>query len=183
MIQNVLVADPCELLRIGLRTIILENIPISNIYEASTRESLKTLMQSYALDLLVVNQSLITDVSMLPQDKCVILTSEPDIRFLRAAYKYGIRGYLSDKVSPDLLRIVICSSEETLLIEPSLMSWIMENMFGGAFSSVKEELLTPREREIMSLLREGVDRPTIAKRLCITEVTLKTHIKNISRKC
>lgn len=182
MIQNVLIADPCELLRIGLRTIILENIPISNIYEASTHESLKTLMQSYALDLLVVNQSLVTDVSMLPYGKCIILTSEPDMTFLRAAYKYNIRGYLSDKVSPDLLRIVICSSEETLLIEPSLMSWIMETMFGGTFSSVKEELLTPREREIMGLLREGVDRPTIAKRLCIAEATLKTHIKNISRK-
>lgn len=182
MPQNVLIAEPCELLRIGLRTILFENIHVSNIYEASTCESLRALVQRYALDLIVVNQSLITNVSILPRGKFVILTSEPDMTILRAAYKCGIRGYLSEKVSPDLLRIVVCSPEESLLIEPSLMPRIMENIFGGAFSSIKEEVLTPREREIVSLLREGVDRPTIAKRLCIAETTLKTHIKNISRK-
>ncbi len=42
--------------------------------------------------------------------------------------------------------------------------------------------LSPREREIMSLLREGIDRRTIAQQLHISETTLKTHIKNISRK-
>ena len=44
------------------------------------------------------------------------------------------------------------------------------------------ELLSPREREIVMLLDEGLDRRTVAGQLHISEATLKTHIKNISRK-
>ena len=40
----------------------------------------------------------------------------------------------------------------------------------------------PREREIVILLHEGVDRHTIARQLHISEATPKTHIKNIARK-
>ncbi len=42
--------------------------------------------------------------------------------------------------------------------------------------------LSPREREIVKLLREGLDRRTIAKQLCISETTLKKHIQHIKCK-
>jgi DNA-binding NarL/FixJ family response regulator len=44
------------------------------------------------------------------------------------------------------------------------------------------QLLSPREREVVSLITEGVDRRTIARQLHISEATLNTHIKNIARK-
>ena len=80
------------------------------------------------------------------------------------------------------MKTVLDSDENVFLVEPSFMPWVMGSLFGNAFSALNEEVLTPREREITALLREGLDRPTIAKSLCITEATLKTHIKNITRK-
>jgi DNA-binding NarL/FixJ family response regulator len=179
---NVLIAEPCELLRVGLRTIFFESTRVSNIYEAATKESLKTQLRSYTLDLVVINQVLVTDVMLLPRGKFAILTSEPDIAILKAAYRQGMRGYLSENVSAELLRMVLHPSGDSFLMEPTLAPWFMECLFGNTFSSIKEELLTPREREIIHLLREGLDRPTIAKHLCIAETTLKTHIKNIAHK-
>lgn len=180
--QNVLIAESCELLRIGLRTIFAEDQRVSNIHEATTSKGLEMHLRSHGADLVVVNQSLITDVERLPMGCFVILTSKLDMAMLKAAYKHKGRGYLSEHVSAELLRTVLDCSENAFLIEPGLTPWVMDGLLGNAFSTLNEELLTPREKEIIALLREGLDRPTIAKSLCIAETTLKTHIKNIARK-
>ena len=182
MEKKVLLAEPCELLRIGLRTTLLDDARVAHIYEASTPGNFKTQLRSCPVDLVIVNQMLITDISQLPKGKFVILTAEPDISVLKAAYKYGARGYLSENVSAELLKILLGSSEETFLLEPALTPLVMNSLCGGSFSSIKDELLTPREKEIIQLLREGIDRQTIAKQLCIAEATLKTHIKNIRKR-
>ena len=180
--QNLLIAESCELLRVGLKTIFVEDERVAKIHEAATTESLKTQLRTCSFDLIVVNQSLVTDIMGLPRGNFVILTAEPDMTILKAAYEHGGRGYLSENVSAELLRTVLYSSENSFLIEPALTPWVMGCVFGDAFSTIREELLTPREKEIVSLLRGGLDRPRIAKHLCIAETTLKTHIKNIARK-
>lgn len=42
--------------------------------------------------------------------------------------------------------------------------------------------LTPRERDVMSLLRLGWTNRQIADRLCITQQTVRNHVTNILRK-
>jgi DNA-binding NarL/FixJ family response regulator len=180
--QNIVLAEPCELLRIGLRTIFAEDQRVSHIHETTTRSGLEAHICNHTVDLVVVNQSLLTNISSLPKGKFIILTSKLDLAILKAAYRHKCRGYLSENVSAELLRTVLDYNEGAFLIEPVFTAYVMDGFFGDSFSALKEELLTPREREIIDLLRRGLDRPTIAKTLCITETTLKTHIKNISRK-
>jgi DNA-binding NarL/FixJ family response regulator len=180
--QNILIAESCELLRIGLRTIFAEDQRVSNIHEAATSNGLELHLRNHEVDLVVVNQSLITDVTRLPRGNFVILTSKLDMNILKAAYKHKGRGYLSEQVSAELLRTVLDKHENAFLVEPGLMPWVMDGLLGNAFATLNEDLLTPREKEIITLLRDGLDRPTIAKTLCIAETTLKTHIKNIARK-
>lgn len=182
MEQNILLAESCELLRIGLRAIFAEDQRVSHIHEATTPKGLEAYIRTHAIDLVVVNQSLITNISCLPEGKFVILTSKLDVAILKAAYERKCRGYLSENVSAELLRTVLTYREDTFLIEPSFTRYVMDGFLGDAFSALNEDLLTPREKEIIELLRQGVDRATIARTLCIAETTLKTHLKNISRK-
>jgi len=182
MVQNILLAEPCELLRIGLRTTFSEDQRVTHIHEATTNKGLETHIRSHPVDLVVVNQSLLTNVSILPRGKFIILTSKLDLAILKAAYEHKCRGYLSERVSAELLRTVLDCDEDEFLIEPSFAPYVMDGFFGNSFSTLNEELLTPREKEIIDLLRQGLDRPTIARTLCIAETTLKTHIKNIARK-
>jgi DNA-binding CsgD family transcriptional regulator len=49
-------------------------------------------------------------------------------------------------------------------------------------SSVLNELLTPREREVIALIVSGQSNNAIAERLVISEGTVKSHVKQILRK-
>lgn len=44
------------------------------------------------------------------------------------------------------------------------------------------DMLTPREREVLAMLAEGETNASIARRLVVSEDTVKTHVKHILRK-
>lgn len=178
---QILIAESCEFIRLGLQKAFLDDQRVSRVFEATTGTSLKVQMHCRRPDLVVVNQSLITDITIFPKGKFVILASKPDLSILQAAYKHGMRGYLSEQASVDLLKLILDSSGEALVLDPGLTPWIMEHLFGGAFASIREDLLTRREREVLGLLKNGCDRQTIARHLSISEATLKTHIKNMRK--
>ena len=182
MKQNVLIAEPCEVLRIGLRTIFQGDERVSNVYEVSTFEGLRSRLHTATLDMIIVNQSLLKEIAILAKGNFVILAEELDLAVMKAAYKYGVRGYLSENSSSELLQLLLSPTRDFFLLDPTLAHPILEVLFEHKYPFVKDELLTRREREIVSLLREGVDRRSIAKRLQIAETTLKTHIKNIAQK-
>jgi|SRR5579883_1954310 len=180
--MNVLIAEPCELLRMGIKSIFAEDKRVSNVYEAVTITDMKAQIQIHSPELIVMNQSLVTTTKDLPRGNFVVLASTLHMEILKAAYKNGARGYLSENAAAELLRAMLNVSEGSFLIEPTMAPRIMANLSGNIHLSIQDELLTPREREIVELLREGVERATIAKKLHIADTTLKTHISNIMRK-
>jgi RNA polymerase sigma factor (sigma-70 family) len=52
----------------------------------------------------------------------------------------------------------------------------------GAVSGAPEEAVTPREREVLALLMEGLTNRQIAERLVVSEHTVHRHVANILRK-
>src|SRR5579884_239458 len=90
---------------------------VSCLYETTTSEGLGTLLHRFSPDLVIVNQALIQDVSILPRKKIVILASELDMRMLKAAYLHGMRGYLSVGTSIKLLETTLDYTEGALLLE------------------------------------------------------------------
>jgi len=180
--QNILLVETCKDLRTRLKNIFKEDQRVSHIYEADTRKGLEVQLHNRKVDLVVINQALITDIMSLPEGNFVVLTSKLDMAILKAAYKRRARGYLSENISEEFLRNSLDYHEKAFLIDPNLTPWVMDKFWGDAFLTLNEKILTPREKEIVALLRQSIDRPTIARRLCIAEATLKTHIKNIARK-
>ncbi|NOS57043.1 MAG: helix-turn-helix transcriptional regulator [Cyclobacteriaceae bacterium] len=43
-------------------------------------------------------------------------------------------------------------------------------------------LVTRREKEILQLLADGLNRPQIAEKLCLSPLTIETHRKNLFKK-
>ena len=51
-----------------------------------------------------------------------------------------------------------------------------------AQATAREHDLTPREREILPLVVRGLDTPTIARELGVSDNTVRTHKKSLYRK-
>lgn len=180
--QRILIAEQQEVVRTGLHTILAENPRVSYIQEVATEQDLRTQIFHHVFDLIIINQELITNILLLPAKKFAVIAAEFNIAMLKAAYRHQARGYLSVSAPAELLHAMLRSAEETFLLDPTLAPWIMENSLLAPPAFPNEALFTPREREILELLRTGIDRSIIAQRLNIAETTLKTHIKNIAKK-
>ncbi|BCL80803.1 DNA-binding response regulator [Ktedonobacteria bacterium brp13] len=177
-----MIAEPRDILRTGMRTILAADERVATLCEASNAEELQMHLRNSSIDLIIVNEILTSDITILPPNRFVLLTAEFNITTLLMAYKHGAKGYLLETPPAELLRAVLGLPERAFLVEPRLTTNIMRYLVDDTRLMVKEELLTPREREIVDLLREGVDRQRIASQLHISSATLKTHIKNIFRK-
>lgn len=179
---RVIIAEPRDILRKGLHTILAADERVGALIEVAGIEELQKQLRNGLVDLVIVNQGLISDMAILPANRFVLLTSEFNIATFLLACKHGARGYLLETSQAELFRIILGMPSGAFLIEPALTGNIIGYLANDTRLIIKEELLTPREREIVRLLREGVDRPTIAEQLNISGATLKTHIKNIFRK-
>ncbi len=177
-----LVAASSDILRAGLRAVLTEDKHIVQVYEAATKEEFQTQLHCKSLDFMVINQAFITDMTALPRGHFVILAAKLDVDILQKAYKHGARGYLLENTSAELLRATLYLANGAFLIDPSITSYTMDCFLHGLRFAIHDESLSPREREIVKLLRDGIDRQAIAKDLCITDATLKTHIQHIKRK-
>jgi DNA-binding NarL/FixJ family response regulator len=180
--KRVLIAESREVVRIGLRMVFQKDASVSEVNEVTTSEELKSQIISSDIDLVVVSQALMTDMKSLPQGRFVLLIDEPDLDVLMGAYQHQARGYFSVNVAADLLRATLNVTRNTFLVDPVLLPWMMELISETRKRADELQLLSPREREVVSLLDEGLDRRTVARQLHISEATLKTHIKNIARK-
>jgi DNA-binding NarL/FixJ family response regulator len=181
MKRAIVIAEPREMLRLGIRTLFQQESGVSTIYDASTLQELMKPLQSSEAKLVFIAQTLVTDFTLLPRGNFAILTAEPDVEFAHSAQQYGACAYLSDGVSSEVLRMVLYLNEGAFLLDPDLTPALMAQQ-AKTTMECDSPSLTPREREIVSLLAQGHSRQKIAQLLFITESTLKTHIKHISHK-
>ena len=182
MSLDVLIVEPYDVLRAGLRSILTADPRVRHIHELADDSHLLPLLHDFQADLLVINQGAIPNMDVLPRGRFVVLTQEPDMGTLREAYLRGALGYFSVSVSAGLLRMALNLNQNAFLLEPLFVPSLLDDCFGLLQREPGKSLLTAREQEIASLMQKGIDRVSIAQQLCITEATLKTHLRNIARK-
>lgn len=123
----------------------------------------------------------------MPYVKIVMLTVSDDDYTLFEAIKAGAQGYLLKNLEPqelfELIRGVIRGEAP---ISRSLAAKILDEFAksskrGDNLNKVSPGL-TPREKDVLQLLVEGASNKDIAKKLKITENTVKNHLRNIMEK-
>jgi DNA-binding NarL/FixJ family response regulator len=110
----------------------------------------------------------------MPEVQVVILTSCDDQQVMLEALDAGAVGYLLKDADPqDVVRGVRAAANGESPISGKVAHALMTR---GASAA---DLLTPREREVLSLVAEGMSNRAIALRLDITEGTVKAHLTNV----
>lgn len=123
---------------------------------------------------------------LLPQVPVVILTAFLDQDLVFAAMQAGARGYLLKHTTfPDLLAALRRVLGGETLLTPALASRVLREFEARGVPGRDDPrlaLLSAREDEVLRLLATGETNRQIARRLFVSEETIKSHVGAILRK-
>lgn len=124
-----------------------------------------------------------------PELRIVMLTTSTNESDLVEALRSGARGYLLKDIEPDDLVVALREiMQGKTVVAPELAPVLARFVQGSEQNSTTQKAvdpfagLTPREYEILTLLAEGQSNKVIARNLCISDGTVKLHVKAILRK-
>jgi DNA-binding NarL/FixJ family response regulator len=118
-----------------------------------------------------------------PDVHVVVLTTFEDDESILAALRAGASGYLTKEADrATLLQAVRSASHGQSVLDPRVQRRLLALATARPVARETPFNLTARELEILVLIGEGLRNPEIAKRLVISEATVKTHINNLFAK-
>lgn len=120
-----------------------------------------------------------------PETTVVILTACKEEDQMARALQIGAKAYLQKDIAPDDLVHEIRKIVQGKVIYPQtfLLNQARNNLSrGGDAGSSMQTQLTPREREVLQCMSEGLTDKGIARDLSVSDHTIKNHMKSIRKK-
>jgi NarL family two-component system response regulator LiaR len=116
-----------------------------------------------------------------PETQVVLLTSFEDARQIVAAVQAGALSCLLKDVDADALADALRKAARgEAVLHQRVAAKLMDALRrGGEPGGEVLESLSQREREVLTLMAEGLSNQKIAERLGIGEKTVKTHVSNV----
>jgi DNA-binding NarL/FixJ family response regulator len=181
---RVLAVDDHPLLREGIAALIGSEDDMELIGEAANGREALNLFRKYQPDVTLMDLQMpemngIDAIGAIrgefPDARIIVLTTHPGDVQVSRALKAGARGYLLK----GMLR-------KELLETIRAVHAGQKRLSGEAAAEIAEHLadnsLTPREIDVLRLVGAGNANKEIGARLSLTEVTVKSHVKNILAK-
>ena len=194
---RLLLIEDNRLLRDGMFSILKPHKDIDIIAASGdgkrTLAKIKQLKPNIVLlDLGLRSQNSLRVVEVVKQDfplaKIIVMDLAPVQADILQYVKAGANGFiLKDASLNDFLITIRSVSEGATILPPllidSLFSQIVDHAVREGKTKLKEAvLMTQREREVITLLSEGMSNKEIAHRIHISTYTVKSHIHNIMEK-
>ena len=118
-----------------------------------------------------------------PDLPVVVLTTFDDDESILAALRAGARGYLTkDADRGTIIQAVRAAHAGNAILDPAVQLRLLDLATRKPVEQQPGVDLTAREREVLDLIGEGLRNGEIARRLFISEATVKTHINNLFAK-
>jgi two-component system response regulator NreC len=123
---------------------------------------------------------------MAPEVAVVALTIHEDEEYFFKMLEAGASGYVPKRAAPDeLLTAIRVAANGEVYLYPSLAKLLVQDFLGEGQTSRQEnslDLLTDREREVLTLLADGMTNSEIGEQLSISPKTVARHRENIMGK-
>jgi two-component system NarL family response regulator len=192
---RVAVVDDQELFRRGLTMLLGVEDDIEVVGEAGDGVAAIDLAASTVPDVILMDvrmpkrsgiEACLAIKDVAPTAQIIMLTVSDEEADLYEAVKNGASGYLlKDSSIDEVAQAVRVVADGQSLISPSMAVKLLDEfkqMSRSDRAQVPTPRLTERELEVLKLVAQGLNNREIAKRLFISENTVKNHVRNILEK-
>jgi DNA-binding NarL/FixJ family response regulator len=199
MTIRVVLADDQALIRAGFKALIESARDLTVVAEASTGAEAVALTRSSRADVVLMDirmpdmdgiaaTRLITNDDDMAGVRVIMLTTFEVDEFVVQAIRAGASGFLGKGVEPaELLEAIRIVAGGDALLSPRATRGLLAQLAHSSINLPVTEpeefkLLTSRERELTTLVATGLSNEEIAVRLCLSPLTVKTHVNRAMMK-
>ena len=198
MAIRVVLVDDQALIRAGFKAIVDSAPDLEVVGEADDGGDALDVIRSERADVVLMDirmpgQDGITTTKAITEDddlagvRVIVLTTFELDEYVVQAMAAGASGFLDKGVDPDVLldAIRVVASGDALLT-PKATRALLASMESSTqtvpLDEVTLEHLTPREREVVGLVGQGMSNEEIAEALFLSPLTAKTHVSRAMTK-
>ena len=192
--HTLLLVDDHPMMRRGLRQLIELEGDLTVVGEANNGLEACELVQRLTPDLVVLDNNMpqLNGVETLKRlreqgfaGKILLFTVSDAEHDVRDAMRFGADGYLlKDMDAEELIEQIRIAATGRMALSPELTQVLAEaiRVRPKPTGQVQFSSLTKREKEVLRQIAKGQSNKMIARKLGITEGTVKVHVKNLLHK-
>lgn len=193
MTVRILVVDDHPMFRLGLVALLGSMDGLEVVAEAATLAAAIAAVDELEIDVVIMDLHLGDDsgvvatrevLSRRPGIGVLVVTMLDDDDNVIAALRAGARGYLLKGAGPaEIERGIRAVAAGEVLLAPGVASRAVPLLTGARRVEAEPfPQLTEREREVLELVAQGLDNLRIARRLALSDKTVRNHVSNILTK-
>ena len=190
MARTIVHIDPHPVFRDGLEAVCRKTSDLAFVCGVGTAGDGLAAIDEHAPDLAVIDVDLpdMPGLALLraatkaaPGTRYVALTGARDGASIYGMFAAGACGYLTkDASGPTLCEALRAAAAGDTVISPELHRLVAAEI--RLHAAAAEVRLTPREREVLTLVAQGCTTPEIGRRLYVSHTTVKSHLANVYEK-
>lgn len=185
MATRILILDHQVIFRTGLSMVISSLKGIEVVAEASSDEEALRIVRSRQVDLVIMNvstphmngiETIRSIIKEYPSTHILVLSLMLDEAYMLNVLRAGAAGFITNDVRIDILEEAIHAVAKGETYVSQEVSRVLVNYIRK--DEQKDDpldLLTPRQREILPLIAEGLSTQKIALKLNISVKTVEVH--------